>query len=164
MERVCFEDRNCSIARALDVLGDWWNVLIIREALWGTCKFDEFQRHLGMSKSILSKRLKLLLEHEILEKRSQGSSVDYHLTAKGREVQAVIVSLLQWGDRWYPQAEGPPVVLVNRQTRVPLAPLCFQDEEGTPLTLADIGLSAGPGANEETRERIKQIQRAHGRS
>ena len=63
MERVCFEDRNCSIARALDVLGDWWNVLIIREALWGTCKFDEFQRHLGMSKSILSKRLKLLLEH-----------------------------------------------------------------------------------------------------
>ena len=117
-----------------------------------------------MSKSILSKRLKLLLEHEILEKRSQGSSVDYHLTAKGREVQAVIISLLQWGDRWYPQAEGPPVVLVNRQTRVPLAPLCFQDEEGTPLALADIGLSAGPGANEETRERIKQIQRAHGRS
>ena len=164
MERVCFEDRNCSIARALDVLGDWWNVLIIREALWGTCKFDEFQRHLGMSKSILSKRLKLLLEHEILEKRSQGSSVDYHLTVKGREVQAVIISLLQWGDRWYPQAEGPPVVLVNRQTRVPLAPLCFQDEEGAPLALADIGLSAGSGANEETRERIKQIQRAHGRS
>ena len=72
MERVCFEDRNCSIARALDVLGDWWNVLIIREALWGTCKFDEFQRHLGMSKSILSKRLKLLLEHEILLKTANG--------------------------------------------------------------------------------------------
>lgn len=161
MERVSFEDRNCSIARALDVLGDWWNVLIIREALWGTRKFDDFQRHLGMSKSILSKRLKLLMEHDILEKRSQGSSVDYQLTTKGREVQAIIVSLLQWGDRWYPQAEGPPVVLVNRHTRAPLAPLRFQDEQGNPLELADIGLSAGPGANEETRERIRQIQRRH---
>lgn len=159
MERVSFEDRNCSIARALDVLGDWWNVLIIREALWGTRKFDDFQRNLGMSKSILSKRLKLLLEHGILDKRTRGGSVDYLLTTKGREVQAVIVSLLQWGDRWYPQAEGPPVVLVNRHSRVPLAPLRFQDEQGNPLELADIGLSAGPGANEETRERIRQIQR-----
>lgn len=161
MERVSFEDRNCSIARALDVLGDWWNVLIIREALWGTRKFDDFQRHLGMSKSILSKRLKLLMEHDILEKRSQGSSVDYQLTAKGREVQAIIVTLLQWGDRWYPQEDGPPVVLVNRHTRTPLAQLSFQDQQGNPLELTDIGLSAGPGANEETRERIRQIQRAH---
>ncbi|RRV15029.1 winged helix-turn-helix transcriptional regulator [Pseudomonas saudiphocaensis] len=159
MERVSFEDRNCSLARALDVLGDWWNVLIIREALWGTHKFDDFQRYLGMSKGILSKRLKLLQEHGILEKRSQGSSVDYFLTAKGREVQTVIISIMQWGDRWYPQAEGSPVVLVNRQTGVPLAPLGLQDSEGAPLELTDIGLCAGPGANEETRERIRQIQR-----
>lgn len=158
---MTFEDRNCSIARALDVLGDWWNVLIIREALWGTHKFDDFQRNLGMSKSVLSKRLKLLLDHDILEKRSHGSSVDYHLTVKGREVQAIIITLLQWGDRWYAQREGPPVVLVNRHTRTPLAPLSFQDEQGNLLELADIGLNAGPGANNETRERIRQIQSRH---
>jgi DNA-binding HxlR family transcriptional regulator len=161
MERVSFEGRNCSLARSLDVLGDWWNVLIVREALWGTSKFDDFQRNLGMSKSILSKRLKLLLEHEILCKHNRGGSIDYSLTEKGREINAIIVSMLQWGDRWYPHAEGPPVVLVNKKTRSPLSPVKFYDQDGEEVGVSDIGICAGPGADAETQERVRQIHQKH---
>ena len=160
MERVSFESRNCSLARSLDVLGDWWNVLIVREALWGATKFDEFQRNLGMSKSILSKRLKLLLEHEVLEKHNRGGSVDYHLSEKGREINTIIMSMLQWGDRWYPHAEGPPVVLINKKTRSPLAQARFYDQDGQEVGLEDVGICAGPGASAETRERIRQVHQS----
>ncbi|WP_369958426.1 winged helix-turn-helix transcriptional regulator [Pseudomonas benzenivorans] len=157
MERVSFEGRNCSLARSLDILGDWWNVLIVREALWGTTKFDEFQRNLGMSKSILSKRLKLLLEHEVLRKQNQGGSVDYYLTEKGQEVNTIIMSMLQWGDRWYPHEEGPPVLLVNKKTGLPLTRARFYDQEGNEVSPNDVGICDGPGANAQTRERIRQI-------
>ncbi|UTW05899.1 winged helix-turn-helix transcriptional regulator [Pseudomonas benzenivorans] len=157
MERVSFEARNCSLARSLDVLGDWWNVLIVREALWGATKFDDFQRNLGMSKSILSKRLKLLLEHEVLQKQNRGGSVDYYLTAKGQEINTIIMGMLQWGDRWYPHTEGPPVVLINKKTGSPLAHVKFCDQDGQEVSLEDIGVCAGPGANAETRERIRLV-------
>lgn len=160
MERVTFEDRNCSIARSTDVLGDWWNLLIIRELLWGTTKFDEFQRNLEISKGILSKRLKLLQEHSIIIKTPVGTGTEYALTDKGRALHVIIIAMLQWGDEWNPLPEGPPLIPINRKTGAPLAPLQLVDSEGVPLGLKDLGLRPGPGADATTLERLDRLRKA----
>ena len=160
MERVSFEDRNCSIARALDVLGDWWNLMIVRELFWGTNKFDEFQRNLEISKGILSKRLKLLQDYGIVVKHTVGSGTEYALTEKGRALHVIIIAMLQWGDTWNPLAEGAPLIPVNRKTGAPLAPIQLTDINGEPLALKDLGLVVGPGADETTRERMARLRQA----
>lgn len=157
MERLTFEDRNCSIARSLDVLGDWWNVLIVLECMWGSSKFDEFQRNQGISKGILSKRLKLLQEHDILSKRVVQGGTEYKLTEKGRSLHLVVVAILQWGDRWYPLPEGAPVVLVNRNSGAAVAPLGLFDSEGQAVDVHSLGLTPGPGANANTRRRLEAL-------
>lgn len=154
MERVTFEDRNCSVARSVDVLGDWWNLLIIRELLWGATKFDEFQRNLEISKGILSKRLKLLQEHDIIVKSPAGAGTEYALTEKGRALHVIIIAMLQWGDKWNPLPEGAPLVPVNRETGTPLAPVQLTDINGEPVGLASLSLRPGPGADDSTRERL----------
>jgi DNA-binding HxlR family transcriptional regulator len=160
VERVTFEDRNCSVARSVDVLGDWWNLLIIRELLLGTSKFDEFQRNLEISKGILSKRLKLLQDYGIVVKNAVGSGTEYALTEKGRALHVIIIAMMQWGDKWNPLAEGAPLLPVNRKTKAPLAPIQLTDINGTSLALEDLGLFAGPGADEVTRERLGRLRQA----
>ena len=157
VERLTFEDRNCSIARSLDVLGDWWNVLIVLECMWGSSKFDEFQRNQGISKGILSKRLKLLQEHGILSKRVVGGGTEYKLTEKGLSLHVIVVAILQWGDRWNPLPEGAPVVAVNRSSGAPVAPLQLFDIEGRPVGIRDLGVLPGPGANANTRRRLEEL-------
>ena len=159
MERVTFEDRNCSVARSMDVLGDWWNLLIVRELLWGTTKFDEFQRNLEISKSILSKRLKLLQDCGIAVKNAVGSGTEYALTEKGRALHVIIIAVLQWGDQWNPLAGGAPLLPINRKTGATLAPVQLTDINGEPLALDDLALLPGPGADESTYERLDRLQK-----
>jgi DNA-binding HxlR family transcriptional regulator len=160
VERVTFEDRNCSVARSVDVLGDWWNLLIVRELLWGATRFDEFQRNLEISKGILSKRLKLLQDYGIVVKHTVGSGTEYALTEKGRALHVIIIAMMQWGDKWNPLAEGAPLIPVNRKTGAPLAPVQLADVNGEPLELKDLGLIVGPGADETTRERLDKLRQA----
>lgn len=157
VERLTFEDRNCSIARSLDVLGDWWNVLIVLECMWGSTKFDEFQRNQGISKGILSKRLKLLQEHDILSKRAVQGGTEYKLTEKGLALHVIVVAILQWGDRWNPLPGGAPVVPVNRSSGVPVAPVELLDAQGEPVGIRTLGLLPGPGANANTRRRLEEL-------
>lgn len=159
MERVKFEDRNCSIARSTDVLGDWWNLLIIRELLWGTTKFDEFQRNLEISKGILSKRLKLLQEHEIIVKTSVGAGTEYALTEKGRALHVIIIAIMQWGDKWNPLPEGPPLILTSRKTKAEIAPIRLADSTGEPVDLEYMSLRPGPGADDTTLERLGRLRK-----
>ncbi|UUY08396.1 helix-turn-helix transcriptional regulator [Pseudomonas sp. J452] len=155
MERLSFMDRNCSIARSADVLGDWWNILIVRESLWGTTKFDEYQRNLDISKGILSKRLKLLQDHEILVKTSIGTSTEYSLTEKGRALQVIIVAMLQWGDKWNPLPTGAPVIPIDRRTGAPIPPVSLIDINGEKLEENHLGLLPGPGADDATRNKLE---------
>ena len=157
MERVTFEERNCSVARSLDILGDWWNVLIVLESMWGTSRFDDYQKHLKISKGILSKRLKLLQEHEVLHKVSINGGSEYRLTEKGLDLYVVVQAILQWGDKWNPPAEGCPVVPFNRDNDAELAPLELRDIQGLPVTLKNLGLRPGPGANANTRLRLESL-------
>lgn len=160
MERVTFEDRNCSIARSVDVLGDWWNLMIVRELFWGTNKFDEFQRNLEISKGILSKRLKSLQEYGIIAKHAVGTGTEYVLTDKGRALHVIIIAMLQWGDEWNPLPEGSPVLLVNRRTGASLAPVQLRDVDDQPVALNDLGLLPGPGADAMTCARLSQLRQA----
>jgi DNA-binding HxlR family transcriptional regulator len=103
LKRKGLETSQCPIARALDVIGDWWSLLIVREAFLGKRRFGEFQRSLGLAKNILCTRLQKLVAHEIFEltPASDGSAYqEYTLTDKGRGLCIVLVALRQWGEDW----------------------------------------------------------------
>jgi DNA-binding HxlR family transcriptional regulator len=101
MKRTRLEASTCPVARSLDVIGDWWSLLIVRDALRGMTRFGEFQKSLGIAKNMLTARLKLLVDEDILQLQpaSDGSAwQEYVLTAKGRALQTVLVALSQWGN------------------------------------------------------------------
>jgi DNA-binding HxlR family transcriptional regulator len=109
-------DWNCSIARTLDVVGEWWTLLILRDAFRGTRRFDDFQESLGLARSVLTARLAKLTEHGVLERHAYSSHpprYEYHLTDKGRALFPVIAALIRWGDEWALTPAGPPVVFVH---------------------------------------------------
>ncbi|MGQ8708444.1 winged helix-turn-helix transcriptional regulator [Serratia sp. TSA_198.1] len=110
MKRKSLEDAQCPVARTLDVIGDWWSLLIVRDAFDGIRRFSEFQKGLGMAKNILSTRLRTLVAHGVLEivPASDGSAYqEYILTDKGRALFPVIVGLRQWGeDHLFAQGEA----------------------------------------------------------
>jgi streptomycin 3"-adenylyltransferase len=101
MRRKSLNTATCPVARSLDVIGDWWTLLIVREAFKGASRFSEFQRGLGLAKNILSNRLRKMLADGILELRpaaAGGSHREYHLTHKGMQLRLVLLALRQWGE------------------------------------------------------------------
>lgn len=113
MRRASFEDMNCSIAQSLEIIGEWWTPLILRDAFLGITRFEEFQQRLGIARNILSTRLETLVEHGIMERRlydDRRGRHEYVLTAKGRALWPVMVTLRQWGDQWLLGAGNEPIV------------------------------------------------------
>ena len=111
-----YVDENCSIARTLELVGERWTLLIIRQALLGTRRFDEFQSELGIARNVLSTRLERLVEAGILRRslyEERPKRYEYRLTKKGTDLWPVLMAMLQWGDR-YEAPEGPPVVIEHR--------------------------------------------------
>jgi len=118
-----FETAACSVARTLDVLGDTWSVLVLRELFLGALRFDQIHDHLGIARNILAARLKRLVEHGLIEKRQYQAHpprFEYHLTRKGVDLQPVLIGLMQWGDRYVADPGGGPVVLEHRACGHPL--------------------------------------------
>jgi DNA-binding HxlR family transcriptional regulator len=116
VRRKSFEDMNCSIAQTLEVIGEWWTVLIVRDCLLGITRFDDFQERLGIARNILSNRLDHLVARGILERapyQDRPARYDYRLTDKGRDLWLVLTAMRQWGDRWE-APDGPPVVVEHR--------------------------------------------------
>jgi DNA-binding HxlR family transcriptional regulator len=113
MQLTSLADWNCSIAKTLDVVGEWWTPLILRDAFRGKRRFDEFHESLGMARSVLTARLKKLTDQGVLERTRYSEHpprYEYRLTEKGRALFPVIVALIQWGDEWAAGPDGPPVV------------------------------------------------------
>jgi DNA-binding HxlR family transcriptional regulator len=150
MKRTSFDDMNCSLARTLDVVGEWWTLLIIREALWGTMRFDDFQRRLGIARNILTTRLKALETHGVLQRLSEGG---YGLTDKGRALFPAIVALMQWGDDWLHADIGPPIMFHDSATGHPIQRIGLRTAQGQDLPPDQIAIRAGPGATAKTRAR-----------
>jgi len=132
MRRKSLADMPCPIARALDAVGEWWSLLILREAFFGVRRFDDFQAKLGIARNVLAARLKSLVATGLLEKRplpDEGARrVEYRLTAKGKALRPVLLALAEWGNQWDPK--GPIVALEN-------------DRTGSAITLAAINLDDG---------------------
>jgi len=148
--RRSFEEMNCSIARALDVLGEWWTLLVVREAFRGVRRFDGFVERLGIAPNILSARLRRLVDHGVLEERAyqdRPPRVEYRLTPKGRDLYPVIVALLGWGDRWYAD-DGPPVVLIHASCEHRADPQLVCGHCGEKLDPRQIRAVPGRGADE----------------
>ncbi len=151
MAKKRFDDSPCSVARALDEVGDWWSLLIVLQAMYGTRRYVDFQRELGIAKNILCDRLTRLVDNGVLSKvdvGEHGSRCEYRLTDKGRDLFAVVVALRQWGDQWNPSSERPPLDLRDRASGRPIRQICVQDADGKPLTLRDVFL---PGVGDGER-------------
>lgn len=151
MKRTSFADADCPIARALEVVGDWWSLRIVVHALNGTRRFNEFAAQLGVAKNILAERLKKLVAHGVLEvvPASDGSAYrEYAVTAKAMDLFYVLVALRQWSDKWTPGARECGNVLVDSEKGEPVGPLVLLASDGRPLTIFDVRIEGWKKAPE----------------
>ena len=143
VKRTSFENAKCPIARSLDAIGDWWSLLIVRDALLGARRFGEFQKSLGAAKNILTVRLRALVEHGILTTApaSDGSAYqEYVLTPKGRGLFPVLVALRQWADDYLFKPGEEYTRLVDRKTGKRLRKIELRAQDGRVLRRQDTEL------------------------
>jgi DNA-binding HxlR family transcriptional regulator len=147
MKLKSFDHMNCSLAQTIEAIGERWTLLILREAFFGKKRFEEFQKGLGIARNILTARLNRLVEQGILAKRpAEAGRFEYVLTPKGLELQPVLLSMTQWGDRHKPHPRGQRVIFVERATGDPIAPMAVHSADGRVLAPRDIKATPGPGA------------------
>src|SRR4051794_6526665 len=143
-----YDTQVCSVARALEVVGERWSLLVIRDAFLGVRRFDEFQRSLGIARNVLQTRLERLVDEGILERRlyqERPPRHEYRLTEKGLDLWPVLVALMKWGDRHvYP--DGPPVVMEHRDCGGEVDDRRICTRCGQPLEARDVRPRPGPGA------------------
>ena len=152
--RTRFDGMQCSVAQALEVLGDWWTLLIIRDAFLGTRRFSDFQEHLGIARNVLTQRLAHLVEHGVLERvdvGEHGTHYEYALTAMGKDLAVVMTALRQWGDRWLFGPGKEPMLVIDRRTNRPIPPLRIRGEDGALLRASDMDVRPGPGLTKPKR-------------
>ena len=154
VKRTSLEGDGCPIARSLEVIGDWWSMLIIREALFGSRRFGEFQKKLGLAKNILTVRLRALVDQGILKTApaSDGSAYqEYLLTPKGRGIFPVLVALRQWSEEFSCDDGGFPTLLVDRDNGRPVRKLELRAEDGRLLGNGDTEVRPNSGAKRRRR-------------
>ena len=147
MERKSFADMDCSVAQCLEVVGEWWSMLIVRDAFLGVTRFEDFRRRLGISRNILQQRLTSLVDAGVLVRvpySEHPPRYDYRLTDKGRDLWPVLTAMRQWGDR-YAAPEGPPVVVTHKACGSTEPAVLVCGTCGEPLGPRDVRATAGPG-------------------
>jgi len=161
-------DQYCSIARALGVLGDRWTLLIVREALSGVRRFDDFRRHLGIARNILTDRLQRLVDADVLELRPYQQNPprsEYRLTRAGLELQPILIGLMSWGDRWLADTKGPPLRVEHTSCGQITTPLFVCDQCGKPIDAHSCVLRDGPGlppaVARERRQELERLRQQH---
>ena len=149
--RSDYDDQVCSIARSLEVVGERWTILVLREVFLGVRRFDEMQEDLGIARNVLASRLEKLVGEGVLEKRRYSEHPprhEYMLTEKGLDLWPVVVSLMQWGDRHGAPPEGPPVILTHRDCGGEVTSHRICDRCGQALGPRDVRAIPGPSAPE----------------
>jgi DNA-binding HxlR family transcriptional regulator len=149
MQRTPFGEMACSIARTMDVVGEPWSPLILRNVYIGITRFDQLQQSLGISRKVLAERLRWLTETGVLERRQYASRperFEYVLTAKGLELVEVLMVMVAWGDKWLAGEAGPPVLYRHHGC----GQICHAEVHcsacGEPMSAADIDVLPGPGS------------------
>jgi len=161
MANTKFNDLNCSVADALQLIGEWWTILIIREAFFGTRRFEDFQQQLGIARNILTVRLRSLCEKGILVRvpiKEGARRHEYKLTNMGHDLLPTIIAIGQWGDRWLHEESGAPVKYLERSTGQEIEDIVILSSEGCQLSEWDLQLVPGEGANTRTIERLKKLE------
>jgi DNA-binding HxlR family transcriptional regulator len=144
-----YENQVCSVARALEVLGDRWTLLVLRDAFRRVRRFEDFQRSLGVARNVLTDRLNRLVDEGIMRRvpyQERPVRFEYRLTEKGRELWPVMMTLMQWGDRHYTEAAGPPVIVRHRDCGGEVTGHLSCSKCGAELGPYDVEAAAGPGA------------------
>src|SRR5882724_7129320 len=153
MRRKSFGDLQCPIARSLERVGEWWSILILRDAFLGATRFEQFQKSLDIAPNMLTLRLNALVESGLLERRRYSERPvreDYVLTERGRDFRPVLWALLAWGNKHF-APEGASVVIVDSKTGAQADPVLVDGKSGRPLVAPDFRSAAGPAANAHTR-------------
>ena len=138
----------CTIARSADILGDHWNLLIIRQACLGTRRFDDFQAVLGIGRNILTQRLTRLVDEGVLnrvEYQQNPTRYEYRLTDKGRDAYPILAAMAAWGERWLTGPEGTPLVLHHTTCEHDMHAVVVCSECAQPLDVRHIRAKTGPG-------------------
>ncbi|WP_105103315.1 winged helix-turn-helix transcriptional regulator [Microbulbifer pacificus] len=139
MARKRFDDMACSVACALNEVGDWWSLLVIKQAMLGTRRFVDFQGELGIARNILCERLSRLVDNGVMVRvdvGEHGTRYEYRLTDKGRDLFPVVVALRQWSERW--SGNKDDMQLVERDSGKPVAPVVVQGAQGSALSVRDV--------------------------
>jgi DNA-binding HxlR family transcriptional regulator len=156
MRRTSFEDMHCSVAQTLELVGEWWTLLVVRDLLLGVTRFEALQEGLGISRNILTDRLRTLEEAGIVERHAyqdRPARYDYRLTEKGRDLWTVVNAVREWGDRWA-APEGPPLEMVHRRCGHTTSAVLTCSHCREPLEYHELRMRAGPGGGELPERRL----------
>lgn len=155
--KTSFETRPCPIARSLDDVGEWWSILLLRDAFQGLTRFDQFQKSLDIAPNILTRRLNSLVGRGLFEKHvycERPIRHEYVLTAKARDFRPVLLALLAWGNR-HLAPEGPSLVVVDRADGRWAEPVLVDRQTGRELDSEDFTMATGPTATDRMRQRYR---------
>jgi DNA-binding HxlR family transcriptional regulator len=153
---------NCGVAQALEVIGDWWTLLVVRDAFFGVKRFSDFQAHLGVARNILTDRLQRLVDRGIFTKvdvGATGSRFEYRLTPKGEALLPVLTALREWSDEWVFGRGREPIIVKDRHTGRRVPRLRVTSVDGRVLSRRDLRAVAGPGATADTRRALSSPAR-----
>ena len=157
-----YDPLKLSVGHILDIIGEGWSMLIVREAFLGTRRFEDFQGRLGIARNILTARLKRLCANEILDRvpvKEGAKRHEYILTNKGKDMLPLLVALSQWGDKWVFGENSEPVIFLDRAHGEPISAVQVFSAAGEVLRPRDIKVIAGPGATPELTERLEEINK-----
>jgi len=161
MQRSSFSGMTCSVARTLDIVGEWWTLLILRDIFYGVYRFDGLRTHLGISRKVLTSRLVRLTDEEILKRvlyQNRPPRYEYHLTKKGLELLPVLLAIMNWGDKWLSGESGmPPVVFVHKDCGKEITPKLVCSHCGDNLNAHNIYPIAGSGARPDEIESLCKV-------
>jgi DNA-binding HxlR family transcriptional regulator len=156
MRRTRFTTMDCPIARSLDRVGEWWSILILRDALGGMTRFEEFQKSLKIAPNMLTRRLNALVEAGFLARRRYSEHPprhEYIVTERGRDFRPILIALIAFGNRHF-APEGASVSIVDAVSGAPAEPILVDRLTGRPLVSSEFELIAGPAASEAMKARM----------
>lgn len=148
MERTSFAQMQCCLARGLEIIGDWWSPLIVRDLYLGVRRFDDLVEDLGISRNLLTRRLKFLVKKGVVERRAYRRApirYEYRLTETGRDLVPAVLALTAWGERWARPKEGSPVLFRHQSCGRVFQPLVSCSACGGPIRAEEVTVVGGPG-------------------
>jgi DNA-binding HxlR family transcriptional regulator len=160
MQHKSLDHTRCPIARSLERVGEWWSILILRDALAGKSRFDDFQTSLGIAPNMLTRRLKTLVDSGLLERRlysEKPARYEYVPTDKGRDFRPVLWSLIAWGNKYF-APEGESVVFVDAVTGERAEPVLIDRRSGRVLKEPEFKIAPGPAATDRIRHRYAHVE------